>query len=46
MLEVGEESPPTMVIKQRGEETKAHHIAARGLLDDFLNFESHIYIFI
>ena len=24
MLEVGEESPPTVVIKQRGEETKAH----------------------
>jgi hypothetical protein len=24
-LEVGEESPPTMVMKQRGEETKAHH---------------------
>ena len=24
--EVGEESPPTMVIKQRGEETKAHQL--------------------
>ena len=26
MLEVGEESPPTMVMKQRGEETKAHPV--------------------
>ena len=32
-LEVGEESPPTMLMKQRGEETKAHPKNTPDLFD-------------
>ena len=34
MLEVGEESPPTTVMKQRGKETKAHQFKRVASCDD------------